>query len=107
MVTINKYLKLADQNTLVNLINLINFFHTELTDPLRSITSFQNTTTIPIIKLPELKIYLARDCISCAGHNGGEDSLCFFFNRNVSSNPKPLGPSSPLQNTKIFPFQYF
>lgn len=67
--------------------------YTELTD------SLQNTKTITIIKIPELKIYFASDCISWAGHSGGEDSLCFFFNRNVSSNPKPLGPSSPLQNT--------
>ena len=98
MVTIYEYLahiqKITYQNTLENLII---FFllraYTELTDPL------QNTKTITIIKIPELKIYFASDCISWAGHNGGEDSLRFFFNRNVSSNPKPLGPSSPLQNT--------
>jgi hypothetical protein len=46
--------------------------------------------------LPDWNTYLARPCISSAGHVGGADSPVSLFRRNVNSKPKPLGPSVPV-----------
>lgn len=46
--------------------------------------------------VPDWKTYLAKPCISSAGQVGGADSPVSLFSRNVNSNPKPLGPSVPV-----------
>lgn len=46
--------------------------------------------------LPDWNTYLAKPCISSAGHVGGADSPVSLFRRNVNSKPKPLGPSVPV-----------
>lgn len=46
--------------------------------------------------VPDWKTYLAKPCINSAGQVGGADSPVSLFSRNVNSNPKPLGPSVPV-----------
>lgn len=54
----------------------------------------QGSVFNPVV--PDWKTYLAKPCISSAGQVGGADSPVSLFSRNVSSNPKPLGPSVPV-----------
>jgi hypothetical protein len=46
-------------------------------------------------RIPDWNTYLARACITAAGHVGGAVSPGSLFSRNVNSNPKPLDVSGP------------
>src|SRR6218665_129152 len=55
------------------------------------------------LQIPDWKTYRARAWRRPAGQVGGAVSPSSHFSRNVSSNPKPLGPSGPvhLQMAKV------